>query len=88
MTNIVAEMWIAAELTLQGKSLVDGDSTIADWVEVYSDPEFIDSVRQALEVLEENMSTASDAELKSIRNIFRRAAVLEREAYAQPGRGW
>ena len=44
--------------------------------------------KQALEVLEENMSTASDAELKSIRNIFRRAAVLEREAYAQPGRGW
>ena len=88
VTSIVAEMWIATELTLQGKSLVDGDSAIANWVEVYSDPEYVDSVQQALEVLEENMSTASDAELKSIRNIFRRAAILEREAYAQPGRGW
>ena len=81
-------MWIATELTLQGKSLVDEDSAIANWVEVYSDPEYVDSVQQALEVLEKNMSTASDAELKSIRNIFRRAAILEREAYAQPGRGW
>lgn len=88
VTSIVAEMWIATELTLQGKSLVDEDSAIANWVEVYSDPEYVDSVQQALEVLEKNMSTASDAELKSIRNIFRRAAILEREAYAQPGRGW
>ncbi|WP_048758449.1 bifunctional hydroxymethylpyrimidine kinase/phosphomethylpyrimidine kinase [Corynebacterium vitaeruminis] len=88
VTSIVAEMWMSAELNLQGKSLVDRDSKIAGWVEVYSDPEFIDSVQQALGVLEENMSSASEAELKTIRNIFRRAAVLEREAYAQPGRGW
>ncbi|WP_297452495.1 bifunctional hydroxymethylpyrimidine kinase/phosphomethylpyrimidine kinase [uncultured Corynebacterium sp.] len=88
VTSIVAEMWISAELNAQGKSLVDEDSKIADWVGMYSDPAFVDSVKQALEVLEENMSKASEAELKTIRNIFRRAAVLKREAYAQPGRGW
>lgn len=34
------------------------------------------------------MAKATEKEIKRIRNIFRRAAVLEREAYAQPGRGW
>lgn len=88
IATTTAELWMTAELALKASMLSEDGSTISEWMKMNSDPYFVESAQQCVEVLEKAMSEASEKEVQMTRDAFRRAAVLNREAYSQPGRGW
>ncbi|MDO5029006.1 MAG: bifunctional hydroxymethylpyrimidine kinase/phosphomethylpyrimidine kinase [Corynebacterium sp.] len=88
IATITAELWMTAELALKASMLSEDGSTISEWMKLNSDPTFVENAQQCVNVLEKAMAEVSDKEKLMTRDAFRRAAVLNREAYAQPGRGW
>lgn len=88
IATITAELWMSAELALKAFRLSEDGSTISEWMKINSDSNFVESAQQCVDVLEKAMSEASEKEILMTRDAFRRSAVLNREAYSQPGRGW
>lgn len=88
IASITAELWITVELALKSMKLSENGSSISEWMKMNAEPSFVENVQQCVDMLEKCLSEASDKERTQARDVFRRSAVLNRESYSQPGRGW
>lgn len=75
--------WLYAQLSEYLPEEIKDDHPYKLWIETYRDEEFLRATAQALEVMEHQLTHASNAQREQARNAFVRACSLEADFFTQ-----